>query len=213
MDIENINTHLNNNDFEISGKYENDNFYMIHQGEPKLKGKRTSVKIDNNLIIWHTHPSVSKYYPSVEDICKILKIHRNQEIYLSIIFTTYGIWALSNFMKTTNISDDLQKVINEEINTPFYNQTNKGRTYNESEIQLYLSLIKGLINDWDQGYDFDIHFFTDTNEFQSFLTKFENDLVERLYQPKGGKAHNPKIKKTKKKRKSYKKTQKMRSKT
>jgi hypothetical protein len=205
MDIENINAHLNNNNFEISGKYENGSFYMIHQGEPKIKGSQASVKIDNNLIIWHTHPSVSKYYPSVEDICKILKKHNDQEIYLSIIFTTHGIWTFSNFMKTRNIDNDLKKIIDEEINTPFYEETNRGRNYNESEIQSYLSLIKELINNWGKEYDFDINFFRDNNEFQAFLTTFENYLIERLNQPKGGKKL-----KTKKYYKKTKKTKKMR---
>ena len=41
--------------------------------------------------MWHTHPSISKYYLSLEDILSILKHSTNKK---SIIFTEYGIWEL-----------------------------------------------------------------------------------------------------------------------
>ena len=42
--------------------------------------------------MWHTHPnSVKRFYPSVEDIVKILK---HSSIYESFIFCKYGVWKM-----------------------------------------------------------------------------------------------------------------------
>jgi hypothetical protein len=47
-------------------------------------------------LMWHTHPNVSKSYPSVQDIIHVLhKSSGNPTIFTgSIIFTRWGIWEL-----------------------------------------------------------------------------------------------------------------------
>jgi len=51
-------------------------------------------------IIWHTHPdSVKRYYPSIEDVVKILK---HSEITESYIFCKYGVWNMTYTGQQTN---------------------------------------------------------------------------------------------------------------
>jgi len=109
--------------------YMHDNRYICnHIGPPKTEGSRGSCNQLNAPSIWHTHSSVSKYYPSIEDINKILKY---QEIHISKIFTQYGDWTMEYKGKSVNIisHDD---ILNTTIFTPFYHDTQMGRSYNES---------------------------------------------------------------------------------
>jgi hypothetical protein len=46
----------------------------------------------NKRCIWHTHPMISKVYPSDEDIVKVLL---NSNINISIIFSLWGIWEIT----------------------------------------------------------------------------------------------------------------------
>ena len=214
MDIQSIKQHINEKNFEISGKYERGVFYMINEGPPITKGNRGSVMIDYNPIVWHTHPSIAKYYPSVEDVCKVLKKHNGIETYVSIIFTVHGVWVLSNFVKPPPDPDAdslLREAIEDEINSHFYENTNEGKDYNAEAIKTYLKNIKTLMNGW--SYDFDIHFFRNDDELLSFLSTSERQLIERLpllpLLHKGGK----KQKNTKNKKKYYKKTKKYYKKT
>jgi hypothetical protein len=132
-------------DYEISGKYTNGEsvFTMIHVGERKGNNKRASVKIDNNDIIWHTHPPTSKYYPSVEDICKVLK---HPDINVSIIFTIYGVWVYkcNTEERVHKIPEDLTQLIN-GLGDDFYRETEKGRTYNIDAILNYIFRLKNLL--------------------------------------------------------------------
>jgi hypothetical protein len=50
-------------------------------------------------VIWHTHPKSEKGYPSTQDILKVLK---HEQIRKSLVFTTWGIWIISNVGKTIN---------------------------------------------------------------------------------------------------------------
>lgn len=44
-------------------------------------------------ILWHTHPSLSKPYPSIEDIMKGLKIRDNEDIIIdNLLICRWGIW-------------------------------------------------------------------------------------------------------------------------
>jgi proteasome lid subunit RPN8/RPN11 len=44
-------------------------------------------------ILWHTHPSLSKPYPSNEDIMKALKIRDNEDIIIdNLLICRWGIW-------------------------------------------------------------------------------------------------------------------------
>ena len=53
----------------------------------------------NHFIIWHNHPYESKFYPSVEDILKVIKI--KNKFQQSLIITKFGYWD----MRTINHID------------------------------------------------------------------------------------------------------------
>jgi hypothetical protein len=205
MEISEIIEHIDISDFEISGKFEDGKFIKIHEGEPKKPGARASVAVDNNKIIWHTHPTVSKYYPSVEDICKILKGHPGQEIEYSILFTVYGVWLFSNPIKTRDVDDRLKAIIDNECNKQFYRASGSGRTYNTDAIQLYIECLKAGINNFGANYNFDIMFYPSL-DLEPFL-----QFLKGLSSRKGGKKHRkPKSKRHRKytSTRKYKKTKK-----
>ena len=62
-------------------------------------------------IIFHTHPNISKPYPSAEDILKIMK---SFDIEYSVIFTSWGIWKLYSNKKfkftEKNVKNDIKKI-------------------------------------------------------------------------------------------------------
>lgn len=97
-------------------------------------------KYDN--FIWHTHPNTSKYYPSREDILKILK---HDIIRFSYLFTQYGYWLMNFEGKLPSVEDPaLHKFIN-DTNEKFYHATNSGRTFNKEAIEIYIKdLITGI---------------------------------------------------------------------
>ena len=76
-------------------------------------------------MIYHTHPTVSKSYPSFEDILKIVKL-KNKIIKISIIFTTWGIWELHCNNKSDNIPKQIVDKIRKQLDNIYYTQ-NQGR--------------------------------------------------------------------------------------
>lgn len=78
--------------------------------------------------IWHTHPKVSKGYPSKEDIIKVLK---NNKVEYSLIFTTWGIWVVNCKNKkdyTPQHIDYIGDIITKAINKLYY-LSEKGRSF------------------------------------------------------------------------------------
>ena len=109
--------------------------------------------------IWHTHPQHGKYYPSAEDIIKIMK--NNHKIQRSWIFTTHGYWTIEytgDQINTNNESsylydmllNEYPRVVNgsgiiDEINDWFYGETNRGREYNNYMIWEYIDALESNI--------------------------------------------------------------------
>ena len=91
-----------------------------------LRGMCNQVKAP---IIWHTHSSASKYYPSAEDINKVLK---HPEINTSTIYTRYGYWKLDYRGEHILTESEIQVI--DDILARFYHDTKKGREYNSDAI-------------------------------------------------------------------------------
>ena len=83
-------------DYEICGyaEIEQDgklSLYMVNRGRSKQDRDPASCDVGRSYpMIWHTHPNVSKVYPSLVDVLKVLK----HSIKRSYIFTPYGYWLL-----------------------------------------------------------------------------------------------------------------------
>ena len=105
-------------------------------------------------MIYHTHPFVSKSYPSNKDIFKIVKI-KNKIIKISIIFTRWGIWELHCNKKIDKISREIINKINEQL-TNIYENQNNGRGELRSKSLLKKSINN--INDILSEYDFKMYF-------------------------------------------------------
>ena len=117
-------------------------------------------------MIYHTHPFVSKSYPSMEDILKIIKM-KNKIIKVSIIFTRWGIWELNCNKKSDNIPKEIIIKVNEQL-TNIYQSQNNGKCELRSK-----SLLQKSINNINKIlfiYDFKLYF----SEWD-----FQNDYVLR----------------------------------
>ena len=97
--------------------------------------------------IWHTHPYISKVYPSPEDILKVLK--HPERIKISILFTLWGIWEISLIdienINTNIIITDLQYHIDklQKICDILYNQIYKNKKYSKHDsIENFIQSIK-----------------------------------------------------------------------
>lgn len=94
-------------------------------------GRKSCTHIQYSKFIWHTHPNGSKYYPSNEDIYKILK---HKSISDSYIFTPFGYWHM-HYSLTINNKKTYDFI--DKVNKWFYFNTNKGREYNKDIILKY----------------------------------------------------------------------------
>lgn len=126
--------------------------------------------------IWHTHPYREKYYPSVEDILKVMK---NQgRIVRSWIFTKYGFWTIEydgdepyteydareEGYEPTYLGDMLlnqfPRVIDgtgfiDRANDQFYRETHGGHQYDNDAIWEYVDHLESRIPGLDMWwYDY-----------------------------------------------------------
>lgn len=62
-------------------------FRLTHKGSKTTR----ECPVPNFPRIWHTHPAISKAYPSREDLRKVLK----HNVLMSVIFTIHGYWMIS----------------------------------------------------------------------------------------------------------------------
>ncbi len=126
-------------DVEYCGNFIYDNELLLTnvlKGQ-NINNRRACVYTHYSTYLWHTHPN--KYYPSNEDILKILK---RSAISYSYIFTNYGYWVL--YKEGTHKDISLKKLA-EHINNcgrTFYIKTDGGLTYNPREISDYIRRLK-----------------------------------------------------------------------
>jgi hypothetical protein len=119
------------------------NYVLTHIGPEKTETSRGTCNQVKAPIIWHTHSSVSKYYPSIEDINKVLKY---PEINTSYIYTRYGYWKL-DYRGENILTESEKRQISTDILDQFYHKTNNGREYNVDEINVLVSSINSAISD------------------------------------------------------------------
>lgn len=129
---------------EHCGYIDKDGKYMLTDiGPEKTENSRGTCNQVKAPIIWHTHSSVSKYYPSIEDINKVLKY---PEINTSYIYNRYGYWTL-NYKGKRILTDIEKRQISTDILDRFYNNTKNGREYNRDAIDDLVSSINSEIGE------------------------------------------------------------------
>ncbi len=147
ISITEIRKSIDDDNFEICGYIDkvNRKFIYINRGEPKKTKEKASCpfsEIKKHKYSWHTHPSISKYYPSTTDLWKNFKYNQKT----MIIFTRYGMWKIEYDGKTKynkipqEINDKIKK-----IEKFFYDNTNKGRDWNKEAVDKYKKEINELL--------------------------------------------------------------------
>ena len=126
--------------YPCCGKYA---LFKCGQG-PSILGKKSRYceTFFNNHIVWHTHPSASKIYPSWVDLIKVVK-HSSS---ISIIFCKYGFWTISCNEKIlqTNILKFLEYYF-KKCGDNFYHNTNGGYTLNLNALIEYIKEIDNIV--------------------------------------------------------------------
>ena len=138
---------ISDDDFEICGYIDtvDHKFIYINRGESKKKKEKASCpfsQIKQYTHSWHTHPSTSKYYPSTTDLWKNFKYNQKT----MIIFTRYGMWQIQydGKKKYKKIPQEICYKI-KEIETNFYNNTERGRDWNKEAVDKYKKEINELL--------------------------------------------------------------------
>lgn len=122
----------------------NDRYIInLHEKESNVDELRHHCNFEHyDKIIWHSHPKTAKFYPSLEDILKSIKLKNSQIIY-SYIFTQFGIWTLYT-INHTDVSDELKNKINDLLNKLYFS-TEKGRVYNHKSVDTFINEINTLL--------------------------------------------------------------------
>ena len=95
LTIDGIRESILNDNFEISGLFWNNIWYVINVGPPIQPGNIgicPTNQGDNGEPIWHTHPKIVKYYLSFTDLMKPLKYYKINKSY---VFTQHGYWLIT----------------------------------------------------------------------------------------------------------------------
>jgi hypothetical protein len=127
---------------------------LLHnKGHRSNTTSRDSCTFDKNKsqnIILHNHPD--KYYPSREDIEKVVK-DKNMTIEESYIFCKFGIWSIAVTAENKISKHEVEEKAHyaTEAFTAFYHATGKGRVYNKTAIDVLCQKIGKL-------YSIDIQF-------------------------------------------------------
>lgn len=167
-ELEGIYAELEDRDDEVCGflKSNRENNYLELDEQENISKDYTRNSCQTRKykrMIYHTHPFVSKSYPSIEDIFKIMK---NKIIKVSIIFTRWGIWELHCNKKTDKISKEIINDVDEQLTNIYYNQNNgRGELRSKSLLQksinninkiLFIYDFKMYFSEWDFENDYKV---------------------------------------------------------
>lgn len=141
-----IRTNAMHLDYEICGtiSVQDDVVHVImHEIPSSTVGKRKMCMNEYyDSIIWHTHPASSKFYPSLEDVEKIIKT-KNEMIKRSFIITNFGVWQLRS-IRHTNITTSMRKNIQFLLDKLYYN-TGRGRQYDKYSVTEFTTRFNRLL--------------------------------------------------------------------
>lgn len=131
--------------YELCGSISKlNNEVFIHE-TPSLSEARANCMYDDysDGIIWHNHPKTSKFYPSLEDILKVIK-QKNDTLKMSFILTPFGYWRLET-INHIDVSDKIKNDIKYWLDWLYFN-TEKGRVYKEDAVNKMTENLNILLN-------------------------------------------------------------------
>jgi len=152
---------------EITVKNKTEN-YILRSTGPST-GRRQCQLQRNYKGIWHTHPNISKAYPSVEDLLKPIK----HSTIISKIFTEYGTWTIHcgvkyDYERNKDKLDVLKQKLR-HINDVFYSLVYKNKSKDKLKIKTQIKIL----------------FFKNLNEYEkqlkSKLRKFNTTIDFKRY--------------------------------
>jgi len=140
-----IDSNINYEECGTIKKQNNEYIIEIHE-EPLIPNENrihcVNKYYDN--IIWHSHPNKEKFYPSLEDILKIIKL-KNKQIKYSYIFTEFGFWILKS-INHIDFDTKMTTSIRHLLDTLYF-KTDNGRVYYEESVNEFLYNINYLLRD------------------------------------------------------------------
>lgn len=104
-------------------------------------GQKACQHLFYSRFIFHTHPYTSKFYPSLQDMQKILK---QSKIEYSVIFTGLGIWVLklSGSFSEELINSEKIKFTIKKANDILYSKTDGGYKFNKQAVNEYIEILQ-----------------------------------------------------------------------
>jgi len=104
--------------------------YDITHGKADKTGRKMCATHGDTSHIFHTHPAGGKFYPSPEDLWKVVKAG---PVNVSFIFTEFGMFKLerilTEYVPTKQELVELNKIITNEVSLPLYEASQRGRIF------------------------------------------------------------------------------------
>jgi len=157
VDVSDIRDSVETDDFEICGFKEDETYILSNVGSSQADsvGRKFCDYGRDYQNLWHTHPRPLKYYPSKEDLVKVLK----RDVVSSEIFTAFGKWEI---LCEEICDDELREELKEKLKPildGFYHKTKKfvlidgkyakkgGIVYNREAIEILITDITALMEE------------------------------------------------------------------
>lgn len=123
---------------------------LVHTPATRPTRSRPSCDYETqNPIIWHSHPMTSKFYPSIEDILKVVKTKKHRvNVNKSYIITSAGLWQLFGDDREKLTEAQFQEYIPilDKIFRELYFSSGKGRVYNDPAMAIAVRRLNLVFN-------------------------------------------------------------------
>jgi len=139
----------------------------ITNGKTDRQGRKMC-EHEEHRVNYHTHPAVSKSYPSGEDLVKIIAQRKEPgppSPSIEILFTKWGIWQMIAVVKTERDASERRRMaerITKKVLDPFYHDSEKGRAekIDIKKIIKFINAIKSSATFYGATVDIQFSFWT-----------------------------------------------------
>ena len=80
-------------------------FFKTCSSKYTLKGERKHLILPLRMsnLLWHTHPKMQGFWPSLEDLFNSIVFKQPFNCYINLIFTIYGTWVITGIDSIKNL--------------------------------------------------------------------------------------------------------------